>query len=189
MRSIFIGVVAILAMASGAAAQRGAPGNSTVSGLEVRGNVHFNRTEITPVDDAWEARKAYGLGVEYVVRNVGIGLYGHADGRRGPTLSDTTAYFLSAEANYFLPLGGPELSLYVGGHASLGAFDRTWFDDPYMPDFPNSMDALGYQVGVRYKPFPFAGLDAQWRHQSRDVWNAQEGFLERSQLLIGVVIF
>jgi len=190
MRSIFLALAMLTFATTSATAQRGGPGEgSSISGIEVKGNVHFNRSTITPTDDSWKARNAYGLGIEYVFGQLGVGLYGHADGRSGPAISDTTAYFLSAEANYYLPVGGPGLALYIGGHANLGTFDRTWFDDPYAPDFPDSVDSLGYQLGIRYKPASFVGIDLQWRHQSREVWDAQEGFLDRDQLLLGVVLF
>jgi hypothetical protein len=169
-----------------AAAAQGSP----ISGLEVRGTVHVNRSEIAQVDNGREVVNSYGLGIEYVFRNLGLGLYGHGDGRNGPTISDTTTYYISTDANFFLPFGlGSGAALYVGAHANLGAFDRSWLSNPTTPDWPSSVRSLGYQIGFRFKPIPFAGVDAQFRHQSRDVWLAQEGILARDQFSLGVVLF
>ncbi|MDR0786579.1 MAG: hypothetical protein LBG44_01705 [Gemmatimonadota bacterium] len=191
MRPLFLLPLALMFSATTAFAQNGLRSPST-GGFELRGSVHFNRSEITPEDSDWRARNSYGVGLQYLLLGrATIGLYAHSDGRSGPTVSDTTAWYLSTEANYLLPLelGMPGAALYVGAHANLGAFDRGWLSNPSLPDLPNSTNSLGYQIGFRLKPVSIIGLEAQWRHQSRDVWEAQEGFLQRDQFLLGVLLF
>jgi hypothetical protein len=186
MRSILL-LLLLALTATAAEAQRG--DGSFISGIKLKGNLHFNRTSINSVDDVFEAENAYGAGLEYVGSRFGLGLYGYTDGRTSSFDADTTTFYLVGEANYYFPIEGLRLAPYAGVHTHLGNFDRTYFDDPFLPRPQDGFDSLGYQLGVRYKPFPFIAVDAQWRRQSDSVWEAQDGFLERNQVLVGVVLF
>ncbi len=186
MRSIFLILLALAVTPLAAEAQRGEP-SSFVSGFKLRGNVHYNRTAIDNTD--LEARAAYGLGVEFVGRQLGVGLYGYSDGSSPAEHTDTTTVFVVAEANFYLAREDSRIAPYIGVHTHLGNFDRSWFDDPSVPKPQDGFDSLGYQIGVRYQPFPIVALDAQWRRQSQSVWDHQNGFLDRNQFLVGVVLF
>lgn len=186
MRSILFILLALAVTPLAAEAQRNEP-SSFVSGIKVRGNVHFNRTALN--DPGLEARNAYGLGLEFVARQVGVGLYGYSDGSSPSAHTDTTTVFVVAEANFYLPMEELRIAPYLGVHTHLGNFDRSWFDDPTVPRPQDGFDSLGYQIGVRYQPFPMVAIDAQWRQQSESVWNEQNGFLDRNQILVGVVLF
>jgi hypothetical protein len=173
--------------ATAAEAQR--DNSSFISGIKVKGNLHFNRTSIDSADDVFKAENAYGAGLEFIGSRIGIGLYGYTDGRTRSFSADTTKFYVVGEANYYFPIEDLRLAPYAGVHTHLGNFDRTYFDDPFLPRPQDGFNSLGYQIGVRYKPFPLVAVDAQWRRQSDSVWADQDGFLERNQVLVGVVLF
>ncbi len=186
MRSILI-LLLLVATATAAEAQRG--NSSFVSGIKVKGNLHFNRSSVESVNDVFEAENAYGAGLEFVGSRIGVGLYGYTDGRTRAFSADTTVFYVVGEANYYFPIDGLRLAPYAGVHTHLGNFDRSYFKDPHLPRPKDGFGGLGYQIGVRYKPLPIVGIDAQWRRQSDSVWEDQRGFLERNQVLVGVVLF
>jgi len=185
----FIAAALILLSASAATAQGRGGSSSFVGGFKLEGNLHFNRSAIDNPGDVRQDEHAYGVGIEFVRSSLGVGLYGYSIGRAGSFNADTTQVVVVAEANYYIPIPGLRVAPYAGVHTGLGTFDRSYFDDLYLPGFEDGLDELGYQVGVRFKPFPLIGVDAQWRHQSESAATAQGGFLERNQVLVGVVLF
>jgi hypothetical protein len=187
MRPILLILFALLAAMPQRAESQQNGRSSFVSGIKLRGNVHFNRAVLDSPD--FDARNAYGVGAEYVGRQLGVGLYGYTDGSSPSALTDTTTVYVVAEVNYYLPIEELRLAPYLGIHSHLGNFDRSWFDDPSLPRPQDGIDSLGYQIGIRYKPLPILSVDAQWRQQSQSVWDHQQGFLERNQILLGVVLF
>lgn len=188
MRALTIAALLILT-ATAADAQAPWSGSSSFnSGVKLEGNLHFNRSTVD-VSSARQSEHAYGLGIEYVGRQLGVGLYGYSVGRVNSFDSDTTKVVLVAEANYYVPVPELRVAPYIGVHTHLGTFDRSFFKDPSFPRPKDGLDELGYQIGVRFKPFSLVGVDVQWRRQSESAWEDQSDFLERNQILVGVVLF
>jgi hypothetical protein len=184
-------VVAMIALTatSVSAQSRGGNSGSFNSGFKLEGNLHFNRSTVSAIESVQQPEHAYGLGLEFVGGQLGGGLYGYSVGRINSFNADTTKVVLVGEVNYYLPIQGLRIAPYVGVHSHLGTFDRSYFDDPFLPRPRDGLDDLGYQFGVRFKPFSFVGVDAQWRRQSESAWEDQSSFLERNQVLVGVVLF
>ena len=190
MRVLSILFLLELTAAAAEAQYRGGGSPSSFnSGVKVEGNLHFNRSSVDDISSVQQPEHDYGLGIEVVGNQVGLGLYGYSVGRVNSFNSDTKKVVMVAEANYYLPIPGIRIAPYLGVHTHLGTFDRSFFDDPFFPGPKDGLSDLGYQIGVRFKPFSLVGVDAQWRRQSESAWEDQSGFLERNQVLVGVVLF
>jgi hypothetical protein len=156
------------------------------SGIKLRGNLHVN---YSAAQDRPKQEHGYGFGLEIVGNSVGLALYGFTHGRAAEFDYESTALNVVLESNYFLPISALRLAPYAGVHTGLGVFTNEYFEDPFLPRPRDSLKGLGYQVGVRFKPIPVIGLDAQWRRASASVSNAQNEALERNQILVGVTLF
>lgn len=88
-----------------------------------------------------------------------------------------------------LPVEALRLAPYAGVHTALGTFTKDFFKDAYFPKPQDGLGGLGYQVGVRFKPVPLIAVDAQWRRQSGFAHENQDPTMERTQVLLGVVLF
>lgn len=159
------------------------------SGIKLRFDFHLNRSEVNDVTDAPDDENGYGAGLEINGRHLGIGLYGYAGGQAQEFDSENTPVIIVAEANYFYPIQRLWLAPFVGVHTALGRFTKDYFDDPYFPKPQDSFNDLGYQIGLRFKPIPVLGLDAQWRRVSGYARDNQDAGLSRTQVLLGVTLF
>jgi hypothetical protein len=190
MRSVSLLALALLTLSAlPAAAQQSAGGYSFNSGLKLRGNFHFNQSRAEGVSEVPRGENGYGVGLEIIGKNIGIGLYGFAEGKTDSFDVEQTVVHAAVEANYFLPIRRIRLAPYVGVHTGLGSFDKEFFESPTAPRVQDGFKALGYQAGFRFKPIPVIGLDAQWRRQSKSIAEAQGNALERDQILVGITLF
>jgi hypothetical protein len=159
------------------------------SGIKLRGNLHFTQTRADVATEMPRGENAYGAGLEIIGRRLGMGVYGFAPGRTEGFEAERTAVHVALEANYFHPMERIRLAPYVGVHSGLGSFTRDYFADPHFPRPRDGRRDLGYQAGIRFKPIPLIGLDAQWRRQSRSITVEMGEMLERDQFMVGVVLF
>jgi hypothetical protein len=166
-----------------------APSPSFNSGIKLRGNYHVNRSAVQTASERPTQEDGYGFGLEINGKHLGIALYGFGSGRLSEYEAETSPVIVVAEANYFVPIERLRLAPYAGVHTALGEFTKTYFDDPHFPRPQDGVPALGYQFGVRFKPIPVIGLDAQWRRQSAFAATAQDPSLERNQVLVGITLF
>jgi hypothetical protein len=164
-------------------------GYSFNSGIKFRGNFHFNKSRAEGASEVPQGENGYGVGLEMIGRNIGIGLYGFAEGKTDTFDAEQTQVHAAAEVNYFVPIQRIRFAPYVGVHTGLGSFDKAYLDAPSVPKPQDGFRALGYQLGFRFKPIPVLGVDAQWRRQSKSIAEAQGVGLERDQILVGVTLF
>jgi hypothetical protein len=190
MRSIVIlSVLVGLGAAPAAAQYNGAgaePGYSFNAGIKLRGNLHLNQSA---TKERPQEENGYGAGLEIIGNHIGVGLYGFTHGKTAEFDSESSPVNVVLEANYFVPIERIRVAPYAGIHTGLGVFTKEYFDEPFFPKPQDSFKNLGYQVGVRFKPIPVIGLDAQWRRSSVSVWENQDEMLERNQFMVGITLF
>ncbi len=186
MRKIALSL-ALLALSAVAAPAQDASFNS---GIKLRGNFHFNRSAVNSEDPRVpEAENGYGAGLEIIGRHLGVALYGFTVGNAREFDADATPVMVVAELNYFWPIQSIRLAPYAGIHTGLGVFTKDYFNEPFVPKPQDGISGLGYQIGLRFKPIPVIGLDAQWRRMSVSAFEAHGEMLERNQILIGLTLF
>jgi hypothetical protein len=156
------------------------------SGIKLRGNLHFNESAM---EVRAQEEHGYGAGLEIIGNHIGVALYGFTHGKTAEFDSEQSPVNVVLEANYFLPIERIRLAPYAGIHTGLGAFTKDYFDEPFFPKPRDNFKKLGYQVGVRLKPIPVIGLDAQWRRSSLSVAEGQHELLERNQFMVGITLF
>lgn len=185
LRGLLLGVALLGATATLAPAQ---------DGFALKGSLVFNRSDVDAsresgvgsVNDLPDAA-GFNLGAEYVVGPLGIGIAGYQAGNvRDYSLSEGSLNFL-AEANYFLKLPVLPLSPYAGVHVGLGSYKLGDLDDRPRPEV--DFGDLGYQLGVRFQPTRFLGLDAQYRRVSGSLADVQDSRFETNQFVVGVTLF
>jgi hypothetical protein len=182
---VFLGLSFLPAVAQHAGTNA-KPRNSFNSGIKLRGNLHFSEsaTEARPQEE-----HGYGVGLEINGSHIGVALYGFTHGRTAEFDSEQSPVSVVLEANYFLPIERIRLAPYAGIHTGLGVFTKGYFDEPFLPKPRDSFRNLGYQFGVRLKPIPVIGLDAQWRRSSVSVAEGQHELLKRNQFMVGITLF
>lgn len=178
-------VAALAALAAPAAAQH----DSFNSGFKLRGDFHFDRSTVASVGDIQQPEHGYGLGLEYNGRNLGVALYGFALGRPRGFDSHETPVNVVLEGNYYVPIDGLRLAPFGGVHTGLGQFTGDYFADPHFPRIQDGLGNLGYQLGVRFQPLSQLGVEAQWRRHASSVYYDGLDRFERTQILVGVVLF
>lgn len=188
VRSIVLTLVALFIIPATVIAQ-GADSRpySFNSGIKLRGNFHLNQSSASA--DLNQSENGYGAGLEIIGHHIGIGLYGFTEGQTGSFSEDETAFSFVFEANYFYPIQRFRIAPYVGAHTGLGTYTKDYFSEPKFPRPQDGFRDLGYQVGIRFKPIPVIGLDAQWRRQSNSTARSQGESLERNQFLVGITLF
>lgn len=157
------------------------------SGFALKGHYLYNSSAAGAIRDQPSAFDGFGIGAELVLPfglGVGVSAYRGRNGLEADELVGETVVL--AEGNYFfrLPL---RLSPYVGVHAGLDVGRRD--DDASGSRFKDSRSQLGYQVGLRFQPLSFLGLDAQYRRVSHSASLDQSPSLERGQVLLGITLF
>ena len=157
------------------------------SGLKLRGDFHINGSNATA--DLNQSENGYGVGLEIIGRHIGMGLYGFTEGQTKSFDKDETPFTFVLEANYFYPIERFRVAPFAGVHTGLGTYTSAYFDDPKFPTPQDGFRDLGYQVGIRFKPIPVIGLDAQWRRQSHSTARDQGESLDRNQVLVGITLF
>ena len=157
------------------------------SGIKLRGNFHLNQSSATT--DLNQSENGYGAGVEIIGHHIGVGLYGFTDGQTGSFDKEETAFSFVFEANYFYPIQRFRVAPFLGVHTGLGTYTSAYFSEPKFPTPQDGFRDLGYQAGIRFKPIPVIGLDAQWRRQSHSTARNQGETLDRNQFLIGITLF
>lgn len=179
LRILLLGSACLSVNALPAAAQKG---------FALKGHYIYNHSTVSGAESA-SSMSGFGLGAEYVLPfGLGFGVSGYTEGRV-LDVSETSNVVGLLEANYFLRLPLLPVAPYAGVHAAVGS--SSW-QDLSMPDRPRLKDThtgLGYQLGLRFQPLSFLGLDAQYRRVSDWARHAQDDRLERGQLLIGVTLF
>lgn len=183
MRAIRFGVIAagLLLAAVPAAAQ---------SGFALKGGLVFNSSSVdSDVQDVELADAAgFHLGAEVVLPlGIGLGVSGYTAGSPDDFDIGSGSLVLLGEANYFLNLPMIPVTPYAGVHTGLGTLDlgdEEGFERPEV-DFGD----LGWQVGVRFAPLPFLGLDAQYRRVSGRLQGEQDRGFDTNQVLLGVTLF
>jgi hypothetical protein len=190
--SLFLLLALLTVSVLPATAQQASDGPSQYSfnsGIKFRGNFHFNQSRADGASEVPKGENGYGVGMEIIGKNIGMGLYGFAEGKTDSFDAEATRVHAALELNYFLPIQRIRLAPYAGVHTGLGSFDKKWTEAPTVPKPQDGFRSLGYQVGFRFKPIPVIGVDAHWRRQSASIAGAQGATLERDQVLIGITLF
>ncbi len=155
--------------------------------LKIKGHHIFPRSTFAVDRGAIQTQKSgFGVGLEYVLENGwGFGLAGYTSGRVSEFDSNSAVVVVLAEANYFLRMRALRLAPYIGAHTGLGTYRKGASDFPSLHD---NLAEFGYQVGVRFQPWIYLGLDAQIRWMSDAAHRDQGNAFERTQVLLGITI-
>lgn len=158
------------------------------SGFALKGHLLINASDAEQEEPAVDGISA---GAEFVLPfNLGVGVTAYAGVAARDVDTETTAFGVLAEANYFFDLPVVPIKPYVGVHGGLGQYTiADLSDNPDAPDFEDSGTQLGWQVGARLQLTSMLGLDAQYRHVSESAADTQDADLERNQILFGVTLF
>lgn len=177
------------------AAFAAAPALEAQSGFALKGGYVFNKSN---VDDARESGfervpspDGFSIGAEYVLpMGIGIGATAYTEGSASNVDTETTAFAVLAEANYFLRLPVISIRPYAGLHAGIG---RYTIEDvqagPSTPEIKDNRTQLGFQIGARWQVSQLLGVDAQYRHVSDRASEDQSPDLERNQFVVGITLF
>jgi hypothetical protein len=177
------------------AAFAAAPALQAQSGFALKGGYVFNQSK---VDDARESGfervpspDGFSIGAEFVLpMGLGIGATAYTEGSASNVDSETTAFAVLAEANYFLKLPVIPIRPYAGLHAGVG---RYTIEDvqggPATPEIKDTRTQLGFQLGARWQVSQLLGIDAQYRRVSDQASEDQSPDLERNQFVVGITVF
>lgn len=161
------------------------------SGFALKGGLVFNSSQVQGDRSDLELADAAGfqLGAEVVLPSgLGVGISGYTAGAPADfSLSEGSIVFL-ADANYFLELPLLPVTPYGGVHVGLGTFELSDIEEGTARPTVDFGDR-GWQVGLRFQPVAFLGVDAQYRRVSGSLRGTQDSSFETKQFLIGVTLF
>ncbi|HEY8468983.1 MAG TPA: hypothetical protein VIL18_05040 [Longimicrobiales bacterium] len=184
-------VLAFAALATPAAlhAQRGLddPYHWFAGRLKIKGHHIFDRSTFAIEDGSIPNPKVgWGLGLEYVLMSgIGFGVVGYTAGPVSDFDSNRATVIVLAEANYFIGIEALKLAPYLGLHTGIGTWQK---GNSRVPRLRDNLGEFGYQVGVRFQPWVYLGLDAQLRWMSDAAYRDQTAAFERTQVLLGITI-
>lgn len=142
-------------------------------------------------DAGGELPSADGFSVGAEVRlplGIGLGVSGYAAGDPTDFGAESSSLGALVEASYFFAIPLLPVSPYLGVHGGVGTVGRDGFaGEPSLAD--HTARQLGVQAGVRLQLAQRFGVDAQVRRVSLSASELQDEGLERTQLLLGVVLF
>jgi hypothetical protein len=161
------------------------------TGLKLGGALVYNRSDVAIRRGDLEGSKVgWGAGIEWVTGTLGIGLSGYTGLPDADVDATRMRFVVLAEANMYAPIPSVRIAPYVGVHTGLGAYTRTYFDDPTLPSIGDrTPGSLGIQIGARWKPLPLLGLDFRWRQLSESASELQDSPFQVSQILLGATLF
>jgi hypothetical protein len=180
---------AVLATPAALHAQRGfdEPYHWFAGRLKIKGHHIFDRSTFTIQDASIPNPKVgWGAGLEYVMMNgIGLGVVGYTAGPVSDFDSNRATVIVIAEANYFIGIEPLKLAPYLGLHTGIGTWQK---GNSRLLRIRDNLSEFGYQVGIRFQPWVYLGLDAQLRWMSDAAFRDQTEAFERTQVLLGITI-